>query len=165
MDSEQALREQLLKLLRGGMAHMTFDEAVASFPPEQMNRRAPNVSYTPWQLLEHVRFTQRDILLFITDPNYLEPSWPDDYWPGSDKEADETAWAETIRSFKEDREALEALVMDPATNLYTPIPHGTGQTILREILLVTDHNAYHLGEFAILRQVMGTWPRVRSGEG
>jgi hypothetical protein len=161
MNSDQGLREQLLQLLRGGQAHMTFDEAVADFPPEAINRRAPNVPYTPWHLLEHLRITQRDILDFIRDPDYREPSWPDEYWPPRDRMADSTGWAETIRAFREDLQALQAIATDPAIDLFATVPHGQGQTILRELLLVADHNAYHIGEFAILRQVMQTWPAER----
>ncbi len=161
MDADQALREHLLALLRGGQAHMTFDQAVADFPLDHINRRPPHVPYTPWHLLEHLRRTQRDILDFIRDPQYREPSWPDEYWPPRAQDADTEAWASTIRAFQEDLQALEALVRDPATDLYATVPHGQGQTILREILVVADHNAYHIGEFAILRQVMQTWPAPR----
>ncbi len=161
MQRDMALREQLLKLLQGGQAHMTLDQAVADFPPEHINRRPPHVPYSPWHLLEHLRITQRDILDFIRDPQYREPSWPDEYWPPRDQDADPAAWEHTIRAFQEDLEALEALVRDPATDLHATVPHGQGQTILREVLLVADHNAYHIGEFAILRQVMQTWPAAR----
>jgi len=158
MPGDKALREQLRKLLNGGQAHMTFDQAVADFPPEQINRRPPHVPYSPWHLLEHLRITQRDIVDFIRDPQYREPSWPDEYWPPPDQDADTDAWAATIQGFREDLQALEALVDDPTTDLHATILHGQGQTILREILVVADHNAYHIGEFAILRQVMQTWP-------
>jgi hypothetical protein len=161
MNPDQALRNHLLKLLRGGQAHMTFEQAVADFPPAGINRRPPHVPYTSWHLLEHLRITQRDILDFIRDPSYREPSWPDDYWPPAEEEADTAAWAQTLRAFREDLQALEALVHDPTTDLHATMPHGQGQTILREILVVADHNAYHIGEFAILRQVMQTWPAAR----
>ncbi len=164
MDAENALRDQLIRLLRGGMAHMTFDEAVADFPLEHINRKPPNVPYTPWHLLEHLRLAQRDILEFITNPHYREPRWPEDYWPPRDKEADAAAWSGTIRAFQEDLQALQALATDPGIDLYAPIAWGEGQIILRELLLVADHNAYHIGEFAILRQVMQTWPANRGVE-
>lgn len=154
---DRALREQLLHLLRGGNAHLTFDEAVADFPMDAINRRPPNVPYTPWHLLEHLRLAQWDILDFIRNPNYQEMAWPDDYWPAPDAEADAAAWDKTLASFRADRTAVEAIARDPHTDLSATIPHGSGQTILRELLLVADHNAYHIGEFAILRQVMGTW--------
>ena len=161
MDKDAALRQHVLNLLRGGQASMTFDEAVADFPMDRINDRAPNVPYTPWHLLEHMRMAQWDILDFSRNPDYTELKWPEEYWPAPDAKADEAAWNETLRAFRADFDAVCALVADPATDLYTTIPHGTGQTILREALLVADHNAYHTGEFAILRQVMGTWPGKR----
>jgi hypothetical protein len=165
MDADRALREHLLALLRGGQAHMTFDQAVADFPLDHINRRPPHVPYTPWHLLEHLRRTQRDILDFIRDPHYQEPHWPEDYWPPHDQETDAGGWNETVVAFRADLQALEALTRDPGTDLYARIPHGSGQTILREVLLVADHNAYHIGEFAILRQVMQTWPAARADAG
>ncbi len=157
METDTALREQLLHLLCGGNAHLSFDEAVAEFPPEAINQRPPNVPYTPWHLLEHLRLAQWDILDFIRNPDYQAMKWPDDYWPAPDAKADTAAWQQTIAAFHADLKAVEDLVHDPQTDLAATIPHGDGQTILREILLVADHNAYHIGEFAILRQVMGTW--------
>jgi hypothetical protein len=164
MDQGPALRDQLIRLLRGGQAHMTFDEAIADFPLASMNWRPPHVPYTPWHLLEHLRITQRDILDFVHDPQYREPAWPDDYWPPRAQDVSEADWHHTIASFREDLEAVAALTSDPDTDLYAVVPHGQGQTILREILLVADHNAYHIGEFAILRQVMQTWPAEHGSE-
>ncbi len=154
---DTALREQLLHLLRGGNAHLAFDDAVADFPMEAINRRPPHVPYTPWHLLEHLRITQWDILDFIRNPHYQAIKWPDNYWPAPDTEADAAAWEQTLAAFRADLKAIEAIASDPQTDLAATIPHGDGQTVLREILLVADHNAYHIGEFAILRQVMGTW--------
>ncbi len=161
MQSDTVAREQLLALLRGGNAHMSFDEAVANFPLERINERPPNVPYTPWHILEHLRRTQRDILDFVRDPNYREQTWPDDYWPAPEQQADQSDWAATIDAFRADLKAVQALVSDPASDLSAPVPYGQGQTLLREILLVADHNAYHIGEFAVLRQVLGTWPERR----
>jgi DinB family protein len=157
MDIDTIVREQLRALLEGGNAHMTFDEAVANFPREQMNTKPQNVPYTPWQLLEHIRMAQWDILEFIRNPQYVSPPWPEGYWPAESVQTDEVAWKKTLASFRADQYSLLELVADPKVNLYTPIPHGDGQTILREILVVADHNAYHIGEFATYRQVMGTW--------
>lgn len=154
---DTALREQLLHLLRGGNAHLSFDDAVADFPMDAINRRPPNVPYTPWHLVEHLRLAQWDILDFVRNPQYQEMKWPDDYWPAPNAEADAAAWEQTLAAFRADLKSLEDLVTDPKTDLSAKIPHGDGQTILREILLVADHNAYHIGEFAILRQVTGTW--------
>ncbi len=158
---DTALRDQLLHLLRGGNAHLTFDEAVADFPTERMNDRPPHVPYTPWHLLEHLRLAQWDILDFMRNPNYQEMRWPDDYWPAPDATTDQAGWDATLAGFHADMQEIEAIVADPATDFAARIPHGDGQTILREILLVADHNAYHIGEFAILRQIMQTWPPDR----
>jgi hypothetical protein len=157
METDTILRAEIRKLLQGGNAHMTFDEAIAHFPRAQMNTRPPNVPYTPWHLLEHLRITQWDILEFIRNPHHLSPPWPAGYWPAQDAQAEDTAWEQTIAAFRADLSALQQLAADPSVDLYAPIPHGNGQTVLRELLLAADHNAYHIGEFAILRQVMQTW--------
>jgi hypothetical protein len=157
MEADTILREQIRKLLQGGNAHMTFDDAVAHFPREHMNTKPPNIPYTPWHLLEHLRITQWDILEFIRNPRHISPTWPEGYWPAQDAQADDAAWKRTIASFRADLSALQQMTTDPTVDLYAPIPHGSGQTILRELLLAADHNAYHIGEFAILRQVMQTW--------
>ena len=157
MDSDKQVRDQLLALLQGGNAHLTFDEAVVNFPRERMNTKPPHVSYTPWHLLEHMRISQWDILEFIRNPQYVSPTWPEGYWPAVDAQADEAAWKRTLASFRADLHSLEEIVADLSVNLYTPIPHGNGQNILREILVVADHNAYHTSEFATLRQVMDAW--------
>ncbi len=161
MPSEDVVREQILALLNGGNAHMTFEEAIADFPVASINTVFPNSTYTPWHLLEHLRISQWDILDFIRNPNYQEMEWPKDYWPPQDQQATPADWERTIQSFQVDMRALQEIVKDPKTDLYARIPHGTGQTIFREMLLVADHNAYHIGEFAIMRQVMGTWGERR----
>lgn len=153
-----ALRQQLAKMLDGVGARMPFDEAVADFPDDAMNARPPNVEYTPWQLLEHLRITQRDILDYVLGDDYVEITWPDDYWPDRDATATREQFDETIRAFRSDLAALRRLVLDPGRDLYAVIPGSPGHTLLREVRIVADHNAYHVGEFAILRQVMGTWP-------
>ena len=153
-----ALRKQLVGLLDGVGAHMPFEEAVADFPDEAMNRRPPNVEYTPWHLLEHLRLTQLDILQYVTDPAYEERDWPDDYWPDPAATATREVFDRTVHDFLADRAALRALVTDPSRDLFAVIPGTPGHTLLREIRIDADHNAYHVGEFAILRQVMGTWP-------
>jgi hypothetical protein len=158
MISESVIRDHLLELLRGGHAHMSFDDAVANFPTLSMNALIPQGTYSPWHLLEHLRLTQQDILEFLTNPEYRDRAWPEDYWPPRDATATPAQWQETIDGFHTDMAILQSMVQDPTLDLDAPIPHGTGQTPLREFLLVADHNAYHIGEFAILRQVMGTWP-------
>jgi len=156
--TDAALRKQLLALLAGEGAHMTLEEAVADFPDEAMNSRPPNVSYSPWQLLEHIRLTQADILEYVVNPDYVERSWPDDYWPAADAEATPMQFAETIRGCLADRKALADLVADSEYDVFAVIPNTRGHTLLREVRIAADHTAYHVGEFAILRQVMGTWP-------
>ncbi len=158
MSSDDVVRKQLLDLLQGGNAHMDYDEAVADFPAASINTKPPNVPYTPWHLLEHLRITQWDILEFIRNPKHVSPPWPEGYWPPQDEVTDPAGWQRTSQAFQADHRELEKMVQDPATDLYVDLPHAKGYTILREILLVADHNAYHIGEFGILRQVMGTWP-------
>jgi len=155
--TDTLLREQLLQLLNGGNAHMTLDEAVADYPVASMNTLFPNGDYTSWQLLEHIRLSQWDILDFIRNPEYQELEWPKEYWPPPSAQASEADWNETLASFQRDMQALQAIALDPQIDLHARIPWGTGQTVLRELLLVADHNAYHIGEFAVMRQVMGTW--------
>jgi hypothetical protein len=158
MSSDKVVREQLLALLRGGNAHMGFDQAVADFPVEHINRKPPHTPYMPWHLIDHIRIAQWDILEFVRNPDHVSPSWPEGYWPAQNEQADEAHWQQTLAAFRADLKALQDLVADPKTDLYAPLPHAPNYTILREILVVADHNAYHIGEFAILRQVMGTWP-------
>jgi hypothetical protein len=161
--NRDTLVTQLVELLDGTGAHMPFEEAVADFPAEAMNRRPPNVHYTPWHLLEHLRLTQRDILDYVTSPDYVEKPWPEAFWPEPGAETTPDGFADTIAAFLADRAALRALVSDPSRDLFAVIPGTPGHTLLREVRLVADHNAYHVGEFAILRQVMGTWPEGRQG--
>ena len=159
--NDDALREQLLGLLDGEDAHMTFEEAVADFPAEGMNAHAPNVSYTPWHVLEHLRITQWDILEYVRNPSHVSPPWPVGYWPAPDAVATPGQFAATVAAFLADRAALSAIVGDRSLDLLAPMPGTPGHSIAREIRIAADHNAYHVGEFAILRQVMGTWPRGR----
>jgi hypothetical protein len=155
------MRAELLELLAGEGARMPLDEAVADFPESALNLRPPNVSYTPWQLLEHVRIAQWDILDYIRNRAYVEPSWPEGYWPAPDATATAEDFATTVAALAADGRALHDLVADPATDLFAVIPGTPGHTFLREVRVVADHTAYHVGEFAILRQVMGTWPAGR----
>jgi hypothetical protein len=161
MSKDDVLRQHLMQLLEGRNAHLDFDGALADFPLEFINARPPNVPYTPWHLIEHLRIAQWDILEFVRDPEHISPAWPEGYWPAADAVADEEAWEESLIDFRSDLKAVKAIVNDPHINLADEIPHAPGYTFLREVLLVADHNAYHVGEFAILRQVMGTWPKER----
>jgi DinB superfamily len=154
----QGLREQLAELLDGIGAHMPFEEAVADFPDDGINARTANIEYTPWHLLEHLRLTQADILDYLTNPEYREPAWPATYWPDRDAAATRAEFDATIQAFLADKATLRAMVMDPARDLFAVIPGTPGHTLLREVRIDADHNAYHVGEFGILRQIMGTWP-------
>jgi hypothetical protein len=156
MKQDDVLREQLLALLRGGNAHATFDQAVGGFPMEKINAPLPGQpAYTPWRLLEHIRLAQRDILDFIRDPAYVSPEWPAGYWPPQGEVADEARWRQTVEQFRADRREMEKIVKDPAADLTATMPQGQKYTILREILVAADHNAYHLGEFGLMRDVLG----------
>ena len=155
------LREQLLELIDGRGAHMPFDAAVKDYPADAINRRPPDVLYTPWHLLEHIRIAQWDIVDYIRNRAYLAPDWPEEYWPAGDAIATPEQLAQTIEGFMADRQALHELVADPGTDLLATIPGTPGHTILREVRVIGAHNAYHIGEFAILRAVMGTWPEGR----
>ncbi len=153
-DRDARLREHLLYLLRGGGAHIKFDEVVKDFPAELINGKAEGVPYTPWHLLEHMRIAQRDILEFSRSASHVSPEWPEGYWPDKDREASADDWQRSVEAFRADLGAIEELVEDPSTDLYARIPHGEGQTVLREALLVADHNAYHLGALVTLRRTL-----------
>ena len=155
MDKDKALREHLLYLLRGGGAHVDFETVVKDFPVELINKKVENVPYTAWQVVEHMRIGQWDILEFSRRADHVSPPWPKGYWPTDDVVADAQAWNESVMAFRTDLKALEALVEDPAIDLFAPIPHGEGQTILREALLVADHNAYHLGVLVTIKRILG----------
>lgn len=154
MDNDQALRDHLLYVLRGGGAHINFESVISDFPLDLINRKVAHVPYTPWQLLEHMRIAQWDILEFSRNPEHVSPHWPTGYWPAADLFADEEMWNKSIEAFRADLKAMEDLVQDAAIDLFAPIPHGDGQTILREALLVADHNAYHLGALATLKRIL-----------
>lgn len=156
--ADQALREHLSELLVGEHAHAGFGRVVEELPPEARGARAEGLPHTPWQLLEHLRIAQRDIVDFSRDPDYSEPKWPDDYWPPDAAPPNEAAWNEAVAAFRADLETFVARVRDPATDLFAPIPWGKGQTILREALLIADHNAYHLGQLVDVRRALGCWP-------
>ena len=151
------VREQVLALLNGGNAHVTFDHVIKDFPAKLRGVKPEGAPHTAWQLLKHMRIAQRDILEFSRSAKHVSPEWQAGYWPRTEKPPDEEAWEKSIASFKRDLKAMEKLVSDPNTDLYQKIPHGTGQNILREALLVADHNAYHLGQLVLLRRLLGAW--------
>ncbi len=156
-EHEKALREHLLYLLREGGAHVSFDQALTGFPADQRGAKVNGVPYSAWQILEHLRIAQWDIVEFSRNPKHVSPEWPGGYWPSSDSPPDDAAWEKALKSFHADLEAMGKLVGNPRTDLYARIPHGEGQTILREALLVADHNAYHLGQLVLLRRLLGAW--------
>jgi hypothetical protein len=153
-----ALREHLLYLLRGGGAHLDFDKAVAGLPAGLRGAKPPGQPHTPWRLLEHMRLAQWDILEFSRNPAHVSPPFPDGYWPEGDAPPDEDAWDRSVAAFRADLKAMQDLVTDPRADLFAPLPHGEGHTLLREALLVADHNAYHLGQLVLLRRLLGAWP-------
>jgi len=155
--AHRSLRQHLLELLRGGNAHLNFEEALAGLPPNLRGERPHGLPYSPWRLLEHMRIAQWDILEFSRNPKHASPEWPGGYWPESDAPPDDKAWQKSIRQFRADLKAMQDLVEDPAIDLLAPIPHGDGQTILREALLLADHNSYHLGQLVTVRRLLGAW--------
>ncbi|HSU17463.1 DinB family protein [Longimicrobium sp.] len=157
---DSALREQLAKVLEWGEAHVDFDTAVEGIPRELRGRTPGGLPYSPWQLLEHLRITQHDILDFSRNPDYREIRWPDDYWPDSPAPPDAEAWDRSVAAFRADRAALQAMARDPSIDLFAQIPHGTGQTYIREILLAADHAAYHIGELVAVRRMLGAWKKA-----
>jgi DinB superfamily len=154
---EQSLRQHLLDLLHGGNAHATFDDAVKDFPSALRGKKPDALPHSPWMLLEHLRIAQHDILEFSRNPDHISPPWPAGYWPTSEEPPNAEAWNKSVRQFREDLKAMEELVANPKTDLFAKIPWGDSQTILREALLLADHNAYHLGQFVDLRRVLGAW--------
>jgi len=157
-DTNAVLRDHLLYLLRGGGAHLDFEAAVADLPAHLRGGRVSGLPHTPWRLVEHLRIAQWDILEFCRNPQHVSPRFPEGYWPVGDAPPDDAAWERSLDDFRADLQAMQGLVADPTTDLFVPLPHGQGQTILREALLVADHNAYHLGQLVVVRRLLGTWP-------
>lgn len=156
--NDEALREHLLYLLRGGGAHVGFDKAIADLPAEFRGVKPVGLPFTAWRLLEHLRISQWDILEFCRNAKHVSPKWPEGYWPEEDAPPNESAWDERVRAFGADLKAMQKLVADHSTDLFARIAHSEGHTILREALLVADHNAYHLGQLVMLRRLLGAWP-------
>ena len=157
MPDNHALREDVLLLLQGRKAHVGFERAVTNLPEDLRGKKPRGLPYSPWQQLEHMRIAQGDILEYIRDPQHVSPAWPEGYWPGEAAPA-RNAWAKSVRAFQADRQALLDMAADPATGLLAPIPADpNGPTILHELLLVADHNAYHLGQLIVLRRLLGAW--------
>jgi hypothetical protein len=155
--SDSSLRTYLAKLLDWEDAHVNFDSAVEGLPPKLRGSAPAGLPYSPWQLIEHLRLAQHDMLDFCRNPDYRELHWPDDYWPRSEAPPSSAAWDESIAAFRRDRAAFQALASDPKIDLHARIPHGSGQTYLRELLLVADHTAYHVGQLVAVRRALGAW--------
>ncbi|HEY6768842.1 MAG TPA: DinB family protein [Candidatus Sulfotelmatobacter sp.] len=154
---DQSLREHINFLLEGGGAHAKFSDAVAGLPVELRGKKASKLPHTAWMILEHLRLAQWDILEFSRDPKHVSPEWPSGYWPKTPAPTNLRAWSESIRQFEKDLKALQEMVASPKTDLFARIPWGDGQTILREALLVADHNAYHVGQLIDVRRLLGAW--------
>ena len=154
---DMALRDLMGRLLDWEDAHVSFDKAVSEIPPRMRGRRPNELPYSAWQLVEHLRITQHDILDFCRNANYEEMKWPADYWPTSPVPPSPAAWDDSIRKYRDDRRALQQLAADPQLDLGARIPHGTGQTYLRELVLVADHSAYHVGQLVLVRRLLGIW--------
>ncbi len=154
MTNDASLRDHLLTLLDSDNAHLRFDDAVKDFPAELRGTRPAGGPHSPWELLEHLRITQWDILEFSRDASHVSPTFPEGYWPSSEAPPNDTAWDESVAAFRRDRQALAELLGDTSIDLHQRIPHGTGQTVLREILLTADHNAYHLGQLVTVKRIL-----------
>ena len=157
MPNDSALRQQLVDLLTKENAHAGFESAVENLPVRIRGQRPEGAEHSPWEILEHLRIAQEDILDFSVNPNYKVLAWPGDYWPKAPAPPDDEAWDRSVEAFRTDLKKMCDLVTNESTDLYAKIPHGDGQTILREALLVADHNAYHLGELVLVRRLLGAW--------
>ena len=157
MDPNSALRQQLIENLKSSRAHTEFAQAVEDFPAPLRGVRPPGAPHSAWELLEHMRIALWDIVEFTRDPGHTSPSWPEGYWPACPAPPDEAAWESSINAFHRDLNSLCALVADDTVDLFAPIPHGTGQNVLREALLAIDHNAYHLGQLVLVRRLLKDW--------
>ena len=155
--NDRSLRQHLLYLLQGGGAHAKFDDVIADLPAKLRGRTPAGLPHSPWMLLEHMRLAQWDILEFSRSAKHVSPAWPEGYWPKTAVPPSPAAWNASIKKFRADLEAMQILVKNPKTDLFARIPWGDGQTLLREALLVADHNAHHLGQLIDVRRLLGAW--------
>jgi hypothetical protein len=155
--SDRALREHLAELIRWEDAHAGIERIAEGVPAGKWSAAAPGMPHTLWQLLEHLRLSQHDILDFCLDPGYSQPNWPDDYWPPASARPTAAEVDKSLGAYRADRDALIAMALDPSVDLFARIPHGSGQTYLRELLLVADHTSYHLGQMVDVRRALGIW--------
>ncbi len=158
MADDAALRKHLVDALRGGHAHVSFDDVVKGFPPGRAGVRPEGAPYSAWELLEHVRIAQDDILRFSQSADWVSPKFPEGYWPSAAAPERESQWKESVGAFRDDLAEFEAMVRDPARDLHKKFPWGDGQTLFREALLLVDHNSYHLGQLVVVRRLLGAWP-------
>lgn len=154
MKATDPLRQHLINLLTKAQAHVDLESVLKEFPRELRGKKPEGSPHTPWQLLEHMRIAQRDILEFSKDPGYKAPKWPDEYWPKTDAPPDDKAWDKSVEQTLAYLKEMCVLVSDPKRDLFVPIPHGDGQTLLREAMLVADHNAYHVGQLVLVRRIL-----------
>jgi DinB superfamily len=159
VDVESSLRQHLIELLEGGHAHATLEDAIADFPPAERGRKPANLPHSAWTLVEHMRIAQWDILEFSRTRKHKSPAWPEGYWPAGDDPPSPAQWDQSLGQFRADLKAMVDLVKNRKTDLFAKIPWGDGQTILREALLVADHNAYHTAQIVDVRRLLGLWPK------
>ena len=157
MPDDSALRQHLIDLLQGGHAHASFDAAVKGFPRDLIGKRPKGGPYSAWELLEHMRLAQEDILRFSQSADHCSPKWPEGYWPQSPAPERPAHWAASVKAFRRDLAEFAEMVKDPAKDLYQTFPWGDGQTLLREAMLIADHNSYHLGQLVLVRRLLGAW--------
>ena len=159
-DSDRALRQHLIYLLTDGGAHAKFEDVIAAIPAKLRGQTPAAMPHSPWMLLEHMRIAQWDILEFSRNPKHKSPEWPESYWPATEAPPNAAAWNESVKNYRKDLKSLENLIANPKTDLFAKIPWGDGQTILREALLVADHNAYHLGQLVDVLRLLGAWSKA-----
>lgn len=159
MSSDTAVREHLIWLLEGGHAHTKFEDAVKGFPVDRAGERPAGAPYSAWELLEHMRIAQNDMLRFSLSADHVSPDWPAGYWPTSPAPKSESDWSKSLRSFRKDLAEFIAVIRDPGQDLYRKLPWGRDQTLFREALQIADHNSYHLGQLVLLRRLLGEWEK------
>jgi uncharacterized damage-inducible protein DinB len=152
-------RSILASALNWEQAHASLTSAVDGLSPELRGKRPAGLVHSVWELVEHIRLTQKDLLDFCVDPNYHEPKWPDDYWPSSPTPPNDRAWTDSLAAIRRDAEAFAEFARNDPRDLTLPIPHGTGQTYLRTVLVAVDHTSYHVGQILDARRILGTWNR------
>jgi hypothetical protein len=157
IQQRNVLVESLIDLIQKGNAHASFEDAVAGMPLEQLTNTPAHLPYNVWQLIEHIRIAQWDIVEFCINPDHKSPEWPDEYWVHGTETVTETQWKQSLDQLRQDRERFFSLLKDPEVDLFSPLPHGSGQTILKEALLIADHNSYHVGEIIVIRRLLKNW--------